>query len=287
MSCERCGLSIEVLGVDVDLVQRMQVEPEVTDFLLSALTCAASTGRLGAEGPPAVEVRDPTSLTSLHYRNAAGQLDAALLVELLHLVPNAAVRAQWLQCSDESFVNSLNAIDLRLLPTLRWLLCSTPTHLRPLSPELWANVFPRCLHQFAILLSTPEEEAAFQQRKARQGHSATVWYSPASEEWFGILRKGLKGDEEGRLGPLYLDASSHCAGRGGEAGAVVCRGVGAAGRVDGGQGGEEGSEVVGAGSGGEGGGRSAAPGAGHSAQQSQRAALCSALCTQQRGVPRR
>ena len=198
-----CKLSYDAQGVDIDLSQHIRDAPDVTDLLLSLLFSAALTRSMVSAGPLQVKARHPTANVELNFLAPQGGLDYAALLDTLDRMPRVAQLVEW--AVDSVFVENVNAVDLLIIPLLRWLFHSTPTHLRHLSAGEggpgWLGG-PR----FAVVAWAPQRSVDWEQRRRRVAVQQTSWQGfllcPAADAhtW---LRAGLPADE---LVSLYCDA---------------------------------------------------------------------------------
>lgn len=188
----RCKFGFEEFSLAFDLGMEIRGQPMVVDLLISCTMIAAQDKRLHFVTP--VDVSVFSEGKELNFKLANGQLDQDKVVATLHKCPSVPELHKYATNGD--LLSQLQALDVLLVPLLRWILISNRAHLRLLTdkeriPEIQTP------YQFVMLSNTPEAEARFQQLKRQtemkkpQGSFYAFHGSPTGN-WHSILRVGLK-----------------------------------------------------------------------------------------------
>ena len=191
-----CKLSIDSSGVDTDVIDYMRRAPAVSDLLISMLAAAASDQQLPAAVAPLMfSVRDPEFcyVDSFASEHSPGRLDYLRLQHSISQLQSLPVMLSDVSSlGEEEFVSKTNSLDLLIIPLLRWLFLSCPAHLRLLETGAHYQYPVPLVALFACLLNSPEQERAFQQRKAAaSGRSCLAYYTAPAAQWHTKLRLGL------------------------------------------------------------------------------------------------
>lgn len=204
-----CRLSYDSVGIDYDICQRLSEEWEVMDLLVSAFATANATRALtNAPASLLPAARPAEGRLNLHfdYRGADGQVDIPSLIAVLDYLPPTSTLKEWMRQGMASFIDQMNELHVRLIPTLRWLFYTNPSHIRVLARSERLSLRPPPLRQYVVLQSPPDVDAAFERRKAQKRESVVVWYRPSSARLHEIFRLGLEAMARERvLAPLYLE----------------------------------------------------------------------------------
>ena len=170
-----CTLSYEEMGVGFDVASAIVAAPLLIDLYLSMFASAVAARHLPFARPTnvtAVTSRSSGAQTRT-FLDAAGDIDFALLDATLSLIPAVDELVALIRRGRERFVQVMNALDVLIIPLLRWLFISCPTYIRPLAQEeRFANMVTP--HQFVLLMSSPEKEHRFQQLKA-EAKAPSIW----------------------------------------------------------------------------------------------------------------
>lgn len=85
----------------------------------------------------------------------------------------------------------LDSIHCMLYPILHWLFMTKSCYLRTLKDsEKKTNI--ETTHQFVLMLNSPEKEREFVAEKEKTGKSFLAYHGAPPENWFSILKSGLK-----------------------------------------------------------------------------------------------
>eukprot|EP00742_Colponemidia_sp_Colp-10_P007439 GILJ01008009.1.p1 GENE.GILJ01008009.1~~GILJ01008009.1.p1 ORF type:complete len:1020 (-),score=161.50 GILJ01008009.1:314-3328(-) len=210
---ELCLFSFEEVGLGCNVFAEIQNNPELVNVDLTLASTAVASSR-------AVQIFEPFPsfcLRTREVRSRAGffdngtvkdgsngstgldsNKDIGLLVNLFKTLPALAEIAQHVHSEaelrdflrvvsgDYSSSNGVMAYQL-----IKFVLATNRLHLRHLKAADRMFGLPDGTHQFAILHNSPEKEACFQQLKATHG-SFFVWHGSSFENWYSILRNGLR-----------------------------------------------------------------------------------------------
>eukprot|EP00743_Colponemidia_sp_Colp-15_P008289 GILK01008998.1.p1 GENE.GILK01008998.1~~GILK01008998.1.p1 ORF type:complete len:1014 (-),score=198.21 GILK01008998.1:297-3245(-) len=210
---ELCLFSFEEVGLGCNVFAEIQNNPELVNVDLTLAGAAVASTR-------AVQIFEPFPSFCLRTRElrsragffdsgtvtdgsngqngSDGNKDIGLLVRLFKTLPSMSVISQNVQSEAElrdflrvvsgDYSSSDGAMAYQLI---KFVLATNRLHLRHLTAAERMPGLPEGTHQFAILHNSPEKEACFQQLKATHG-SFFVWHGSSFENWYSILRNGLR-----------------------------------------------------------------------------------------------
>ena len=160
-----------------------------TDLLLSLLSSAVQSHHLPFARPVALTSDSTTSAGPLFRLEGSDEVNFPELLAVIHRLPPVSGMVLIIEKGTRLFAEAMDAIDVRLLPLLRWLHSSAP-RIRPVTAvEAVSSV--HALHQFVVVYPS-ETERRFQQAKERLQGSVWAFHGSRSESWHCILRTGLK-----------------------------------------------------------------------------------------------
>ncbi|KAJ3436596.1 poly adp-ribose polymerase family member parp [Anaeramoeba flamelloides] len=176
-----CIFRHQELGLGVNVCAEIAKTPDLVDFIITTAIAAASSQRCGNIFNPF----PPEFIVS----NGGGK-DFRSLIETLNTFPSV----------DEMFSIGRDEMKLRkFLDTkhkkayslLRWLLTTNRSHLIKIPLNLQLEEFGTN-YQWVLLSSHPTKEAKFLQLKKKYKKSVFAFHGSPVENWFSILRTGLK-----------------------------------------------------------------------------------------------
>ena len=133
-SSQLCTLSFEELGVGFDVTTAIANAPLLTDVCLSMLAASVRANHLAFAQPTNVGALDKK--TSVYKSFVTdGVVDCAKLLATLQLIPPVDDLVALIRKGRDAFMEALNALDVLIVPLLRWLFTSCPTYVRALKEE--------------------------------------------------------------------------------------------------------------------------------------------------------
>ena len=168
-----------------DVARVIATSPSVADLLISLLYSAVA-GRRMPFAPP-LDVFAPLGDGRFFRVAETDVVDFAALHAAVQLLPSVADMQALIQQGGHSFADTMDGLDTRLLPLLRWLFHSAPSIRQLTAAELLPSISSPL--QFLIAHSNEAEER-FQGKRGK----GSVWafHGSRGDSWHCILRTGLK-----------------------------------------------------------------------------------------------
>jgi poly [ADP-ribose] polymerase 6/8 len=189
-----CLFAFRDIGVGSNLVGELARDPAAADLLLSLASVSESP---------------------FFYAPAGSATSADLPVSLLSKYPNfwETLPSVSQMVSMETDANLSRLIGAEKCEILQKILLTVRTHLISLPEKL---KLPQCANetdQFLVVVSSPERELTFRQKKARHG-AHYLWHGSPASCWLSILQNGLGLAARGKVWHATLSTISFIQGFG-------------------------------------------------------------------------
>eukprot|EP00761_Pharyngomonas_kirbyi_P014852 gb/GECH01014883.1/.p1 GENE.gb/GECH01014883.1/~~gb/GECH01014883.1/.p1 ORF type:complete len:656 (+),score=165.10 gb/GECH01014883.1/:1-1968(+) len=171
-----CKFRFNELGLGCSLKYELEHNSEVVDLLISMACSAASSQRGDLLFDPF-----PTDFIQGDKKYFRGLLDC------LQSVPDVgSLRDIAINNDEQTLRNEMEKTDQYSYRLVRWLVTTNRAVLKPVKNEISEM---QTSHQYVLLSSTPEKEAAF---KSIESKKILAFHGSPFENWHNILRNGLK-----------------------------------------------------------------------------------------------
>ncbi|OHT11395.1 UBA/TS-N domain containing protein [Tritrichomonas foetus] len=164
--CEKklCALGFEEIGIGTSVAQEIRRDPLAADFVVSIFSA---------------------SLQSQYLKPAPPDEILKTALKVLSLLPSMQLIAT--QCATDKQITQKCGSEA--LALLRWVLLSNKSQIISLPSHLKIQEISYPF-QFMALISSPDAEQEFQERKNKYG-SIYMWHGSGGDRWHSIVRNGL------------------------------------------------------------------------------------------------
>ena len=179
---ELCVFSFSKLGVMKNAAEGLATQAEVVDFLLATAKSAALSNRREMIFDPFPSLVDPENTNQLALSPNNKDWD-----RLQQILTSVSIRELASMQDDKP---NKKIVDRLAYPLMQWILASNRSHIVKLPPEKHLPTLDT-KYQYILLSAPPEKENNFQELKKIHG-SEFAFHGSGTENWFSILRNGLK-----------------------------------------------------------------------------------------------
>ncbi|KAJ3437364.1 poly adp-ribose polymerase family member parp [Anaeramoeba flamelloides] len=176
-----CIFRHQEMGLGVNVSAEIVKTPDLVDFLISTAYSAASSNRrenIFNPFPPE------------YFKQGGKVKDFDRIQKALDSLPSVDEMAKY-ERNEKKLRKELESKNKDSYRLLRWLLTTNRSHLIKIPKQFQLNAFGT-EHQWILLSAHPKKEAKFLELKKKHKTSVFAFHGSSGENWFSILRVGLK-----------------------------------------------------------------------------------------------
>jgi hypothetical protein len=173
-----CVFAFRDIGVGASVIAELGRDPSAADLVISLASLSTNPWAAYAAQNP----------TYANMKDASADLPVALLEKNPQFWERLPAVGQMLSMGTDA--NLVQAIGRSYYEILRGILLSNRTHLIHLTDQLKIRECAKETDQFLVVISSPERELAFRQKKAQYG-AHWLWHGSPPTSWLSILQNGL------------------------------------------------------------------------------------------------
>jgi hypothetical protein len=170
-----CLFGFRDIGVGASVIAELRRDPSAADLVISLASVSTNPwAQYAAQGS--------------NMKDASADLPVALLQKNPQFWRQLPAVAHMIAMGTDA--NLVQTIGRPYYEILRGILMSNRTHLIHLTDRLKINECAKETDQFLAVISSPERELAFRQKKAQYG-AHWLWHGSPATSWLSILQNGL------------------------------------------------------------------------------------------------